>query len=144
MTVECARTSRWFALLLALPALLVLGVGGLFLGIGGSDGVALVIGTLCVLIGLGTASVILRACLTHVTMTATSGELTIDAPAYFRAPVRIPREQINGAYFGTMLLLGSASARHVALVISWPITNLASALIKTRALRRLDLCGLPS
>lgn len=124
MTIECAPTSRWFGLTLALPALILLVLGVLVLAVAGSDAVGLVIGTMSVVVGAGIIIVVARACLAHVSLTATTEALTLDAPAYFREPVTIPREQLYGAFFGTRPLLGPASARHTALVISLPRTNL--------------------
>lgn len=117
VTIECARTARWYATLWALPALVMLGVSTLFAG---SEVVGLLTGTLLSGMGVALLAMALRACLTPLTLTATPDELTVRAAPYFREPVTIGRDRIEGDYFGTRPSAGTVSARHTALVISMP------------------------
>lgn len=105
-------------------ALAFVSLGALFPLASGFDAAALGIGAIMLALGLGILAIVGRACLTHVTIAATGEALTVDAPAYFREPVTIPKEEIYGVFFGTRPLIGPASARHTALVVSLPRSNL--------------------
>jgi hypothetical protein len=122
--IQCAPTARWYATSWLLIALLFTAIGVLFLIAAWPDPVAFVLAAGFTIAAGVIVAVALRACLTHVTIRANSDGICLDAPAYFTRPVTIPREKIYGAFFGTRPLTGPGSARHTALVISFPRTNL--------------------
>lgn len=124
MTIGCAPTSRWYGAFLAVVALVFVSLGVLFPLASGFDGAGLGIGAILLALGVGILAAVGRACFTHVTISATDETLTLDAPAYFREPLTIPRAEIYGIFVGTRPMIGPASSRHSALVVSLPRTNL--------------------
>lgn len=82
------------------------------------------LGPVAVLYGLASLALFARACMTPVAIHATSEVLTLHAPAYFRHPVTIPKQHIYGIFFGTQPCSDPGSARHAALVLTLPRTNL--------------------
>lgn len=123
LSVSAAPTAAWYGLLWFVPATVCI-VGGLLLvWAAGADGVG-VLALSFVAYGALIVAVMIRACTSRTTLLVTADHVTVHSPAYFRGPVVIPRHQIMGCYYGTRPLLGSASSRHAALVLSFPRTNL--------------------
>lgn len=130
VTIECRPTSRLYALFWGLIAVVMMAAGVSFAVADPSDGVGLAIAVLLMGLGLGIIVVFLRASLTPVRLVATADGVTVNASAFFREAATFPRDRICGVFFGARPLTGPASARHSALVISMPRTNLGIRFVE--------------
>jgi hypothetical protein len=128
VTIECRPTSRWYALFWGLIAMVMIAAGIAFAD--PSGGLGILIAVLLTGLGLGIIVVFLRASLTPVRLAATPDGVTVNAPAFFREAITLPKDRIYGVFFGARPLSGPASARHNALVISMPRTNLGIRFVE--------------